>query len=65
MKNFLSQKRKELGLTQPQVAELAQLSNYTVLQGYENGRHEPTVSVAIRLARALNTTVEELFQVED
>ena len=65
MKNFLSEKRKALGLTQPQVAELAQLSNYTVLQGYENGRHEPTVSVAIHLARALHTTVEELFQVED
>lgn len=65
MKNFLSQKRKELGLTQPQVSESAKLSNYTVLQGYENGRHEPTVSVAIRLARALNTTVEELFELDD
>ncbi len=65
MKNFLSQKRQELGLTQPQVAELAKLSNYTVLQGYENGRHEPTVSVAIRLAKALNVTVEELFIVDD
>ncbi len=65
MKNFLSTRRKELKLTQPQVAEKAGLSNYTVLQGYENGRHEPTVSVAIRLAQALNSTVEDLFVLDD
>lgn len=65
MKNYLAQRRKELQLSQPQVAEKAKLSNYTVLQGYENGRHEPTVSVAIRLAKALNTTVEDLFVIED
>lgn len=65
MKNYLATRRKELNLTQPQVASMAKLTNYTVLQGYENDRHEPSVSVAIRLARALNTTVEELFVLEE
>lgn len=65
MKNFIADKRKQLSLTQPQLAQIANLSNYTVVQRYERGVVEPSVSVAIRIARALNTTVEELFIVEE
>lgn len=65
MKNKISEFRNAQKLTQPQVAELAKLSNYTVVQRYEKGKIEPSVSTAIRLARALHTTVEELFILDD
>lgn len=64
MENNISSFRKALGLTQPQLAKLAELSNYTVVQRYERGDVAPSVYVAIRIARALNTTVEELFPLE-
>ncbi|MBQ8497809.1 MAG: helix-turn-helix transcriptional regulator [Clostridia bacterium] len=65
MKNKISEIRKQNNLTQPQLAEKAKLSNYTALQRYERGVVIPGVDVALRLARALNTTVEELFILED
>nr|DAW66253.1 MAG TPA: helix-turn-helix domain protein [Caudoviricetes sp.] len=65
MKNYLSSRRKELKLTQPQVAERAKLSNYTVVQRYERGVVMPSVEIALRLAKALETTVENLFELDD
>lgn len=37
----------------------------TAYQRYEHGKSEPSVGTAIRIARALNTTVEELFLPEE
>ena len=65
MKNKIYEFRKLKKLTQPQLAELAKLPNYTVVQNYEHGRRTPSLESAIRLAKALNTTVEELFQLDD
>ena len=65
MKNFLAQRRKQLNLTQPQVADKANLSNYTALQRYERGVVLPSVEVALRLAHALDCSVEDLFMLED
>ena len=65
MKNRIAEFRKALKMTQPQLAELAKLPSYTVIQGYEHGRRSPSLESGIRLARALNTTVEELFELED
>ena len=60
MKNNLAARRKELKLTQLQIAKAAGISvNY--YQSYEYGMHIPSVYVAIRLAQVLQTTVEELF----
>ncbi len=65
MKNKISEFRKSCNLTQPQLAALLGYNNYQVIQSIELGKRTPSVDIAIRLARALNTTVEELFQVED
>lgn len=65
MKNKIKEFRKLKKLTQPQLAELAKLPSYTVVQGYEHGRRTPSLESAIRLAQALDTTVEELFQLDD
>lgn len=65
MKNKIAEFRKKQNLTQPQLAEKAKLTSYTLIQRYERGLRTPGVDIAIRLARALNTTVEELFDIDD
>ncbi len=56
----LKERREELRLTQRQVAERAKIAE-TVYQRYEYGKREPCVSTALKIAQALNTTVEELY----
>jgi putative transcriptional regulator len=65
MKNYLKEKRKEKKLTQPQLAEKTNLPSYTHIQRYEYGSVVPSVEVALRLARALECKVEDLFELED
>ena len=64
MKNNLSSRRKELKLTQVQIANAIGVSE-SHYQSYEYGAHIPSVYVALRIARALDTTVEELFPIEE
>ena len=52
--------RERLGLTQAELAERAGVSRQLV-GGVEAGRHVPSVDAAIRLARALDVSVEDLF----
>jgi len=54
--------RVKSGKTQAQVAKEAHITGLSY-QRYEYGKREPSVGTAIRIARALGTTVEELFGV--
>ncbi len=54
------ERRRALGLTQQQLAERAGVSRQTLV-AIEAGRLTPSVAVALRLARALDCAVEELF----
>lgn len=58
--NYLKEHRKNANLKQTQVAKKAHISvrNY---QRIENGKQEPKVLVAIRIAQILDTSVEKLF----
>ncbi len=56
----LKERREALGLTQRQVAEKIGVK-YQVYQRYEKGVREPSISMALRLAKALNATAEELY----
>lgn len=60
MKNNLKEAREKLGLTQSQVAEKAGIP-YRSYQNYELEINIPTVDIAIKIAKALKTTVEKLF----
>lgn len=60
MKNRIKEKRKEAGLSQYDLADILETSQ-VVLCNYESGRTIPRVDRAIRVANALNTTVEELW----
>lgn len=64
MKNNLSARRKELHLTQLQIAQVIHIHE-NAYQRYERGLVEPSVSMAIKIAQALNSTVEELFVLDD
>ena len=52
--------REDKGLTQ---ATLAQKANTSIraIQNYEAGLRTPNVNVALRIAKALNVPVEEIF----
>lgn len=64
MQNKIAEFRNALNLSQRQLA--ANLSiPYQHLQRWERGIVVPAVDTAIRIARALGTTVEELFILED
>lgn len=62
--NALKQRRTELGLTQAELAELVGVTRKTV-NTVENSVFTPSALLAIKLARALNVPVEELFGIEN
>jgi putative transcriptional regulator len=59
--NRLREERLRRDLTQAQLAELVGVSRKTV-NTVENGVFVPSTVLALRLAAALGTTVEALFQ---
>ncbi len=48
------------GMTQQKLAELTGVTRQTIIS-IEKGKYKPTVELALKLAKALNATVEELF----
>ena len=62
--NRLREERARLGLTQADLATLVGVSRKTI-NTVENGVFVPSAVLAIRLARALGTTVESLFHLLD
>ena len=56
--------REAAGLTQAMLAEAVGVSRKTV-NTVENGVFVPSTELALRLARALGTTVEDLFILPD
>ena len=63
--NRLKERRAELGLTQAELAERVGVTRKTV-NTVENGVFTPSTVLALRLAEALDRTVEQLFQlIED
>jgi putative molybdopterin biosynthesis protein len=61
-RNAVRQQREMCGFSQIALAERAQLTRQSV-SAIEAGRTRPSVDAALRLARALNCQVEDLFSV--
>lgn len=59
----LRERREVLQLTQKQVADLVGIAE-SAYQRYEYGTNEPKVFMAVKIARALKTSVEELFLID-
>lgn len=60
MKNVIRDRRKELGLSQEELAKKCGVSRQTV-NAIENDKYDPTLSLAFHLARELHMTVDGLF----
>lgn len=61
--DFISNKRKEIGMTQAEVAEKLNIS-FQAVSKWENGAL-PNVEVLVELAKVLNTTVDEILAGRD
>ena len=65
MKTHLRRHRFESGeMSQQQLAESVAVSRQTII-AIERGDYNPSVKLALLLARRLNTTVERLFELEE
>lgn len=62
--NRLREERARLDLTQADLAAKADVSRKTI-NTVENGVFIPSTDLALRLARALGTSVEALFQLPE
>ena len=60
---FISNKRKQLDMTQAEVAEKLKIS-FQAVSKWENGTL-PNVEVLVELAKVLNTTVDEILMGRD
>ena len=60
MKNRLKDLRKAQKLTQDELAKAVDVTRQTI-NAIENDKYNPTLELAIKLARYLSTPVEELF----
>jgi len=58
--NQVAQRRQTLGLTQAELAEQVGVSRQTIIS-IEKGHYEPSVRLALGLARILGCSVETLF----
>jgi putative transcriptional regulator len=56
--------RSERGWTQAQLAAEAGVSRQTI-NSIETGRFEPSLTLALKLARLFGTPVESIFRLED
>ena len=64
MRNNVRELRKNLDLRQEDLAVLTGVTRQTI-NAIENAKYDPSLALAIRLARLLDTTVEELFTPDD
>jgi putative transcriptional regulator len=64
MKNILRQIRTERGWSQAELADKLEVSRQTI-NAIETGRYDPSLPLAIRLARLFHKRVEALFLTDD
>lgn len=64
MKNKLKELRKERNLTQQDLANMVGVSRQTINM-VENNKYDPTLNLAIKLAKYLNLIVEDIFELEE
>ena len=60
MKNRISDVRRAQDLSQAALARAVKVSRQS-MNAIENDRHDPSVSLAFAIARALGTPITELF----
>lgn len=64
MKNRLEEIRKERGIKQEELADALEVSRQTI-GSLENGRYNPSITLAFKLARYFDTSIEDIFIYEE
>lgn len=64
LKNRLEVIRKQRGIKQEDLAAALEVSRQTI-GSLENGRYNPSIMLAFKLARYFNMTIEEIFIYEE
>ena len=64
IKNRLEEIRKERGIKQEELAAALEVSRQTI-GSLENGRYNPSIILAFKLARYFNMSIEDIFIYEE
>lgn len=64
MKNRLEEIRKQRGVRQEDLAAALEVSRQTI-GSLENGRYNPSIILAFKLARYFHMSIEEIFIYEE
>jgi putative transcriptional regulator len=62
--NNLEQLRKERGINQEELADALEVSRQTI-GSLENGRYNPSIILAFKIARYFDKSIEEIFIYEE
>lgn len=62
--NRLKEHRARLGVNQQEMGRLAGVSRQTISQ-IERGDYSPSVTLALKIAKICNVTVEDIFSYEE
>lgn len=64
MKNRLEELRKLKGIKQEELADALEVSRQTI-SSLENGRYNPSITLAFKIARYFDMTIEDIFIYEE
>lgn len=64
MKNRIEEIRKERGIRQEEFAKAMGVSRQTI-SSLENGRYNPSILLAYKIAKYFEMTIEEVFMFEE
>ncbi len=64
MKNRLEELRKQRGIKQEDLANALEVSRQTI-GSLENGRYNPSILLAFKIARFFDMSIEEIFIYEE
>lgn len=64
MKNRLEELRKQHGIKQEDLAAILEVSRQTI-GSLENGRYNPSITLAFKIARYFGMSIEEIFIYEE
>ncbi len=64
MKNRIKAERAELNLTQAELADKVEVSRQTIIT-LEQGKDNPSVLIALKLASVFSKSISDLFSLED
>lgn len=64
MRNKLEEIRSVKGINQEELARILEVSRQTI-SSLENGRYNPSIVLAFKIARYFNMSIEEIFIYEE